>query len=509
MRKNKRNTLLTVLLMTLVVAGCSSNVDEEPFAPRAAVFSAELTTLSTRSADEANEWSAYTTGIGISATNQGSGYTNRQYTTEATTGEATFVPVSGTYYFQSTKATESFTAYAPYAENAENGVISFTEPQDYIWAETQELSYDNPSASLSFKHVMAQLKLTLNIDMESLGTIAISGIELSNVILSGEFDIMTGAITAGKVSSDSYDVSENVVNSAPFILVPQPAGVVVTITLANSTTYQAELPELEAGKSYEYSLNVKNNSLSIAPTIKDWEKETSTVNAKKAIAQGEVFTDVESVKLYDLALSDGSFMRVTNDKGELPSSIDLQGYTAYGIVFYTGNTDDEYLNNSGYTHGLIVSLKDGNDGNTCEWIKFTDGSTQINTSSDPENERNGYYNTLRLTLFNMDQSNVDILLRNSIIINEKLEEFIISQGYNRKYSTWYIPSNAELRSLSSGREVINNLLHLIGGTSISDNSYWTCTEESYQLVYIVNMSNNSSETTSKLSKYYSRFICAF
>jgi hypothetical protein len=101
------------------------------------------------------------------------------------------------------------------------------------------------------------------------------------------------------------------------------------------------------------------------------------------------------------------------------------------------------------------------------------------------------------------------MVRNSIIINEKLEDFIISQEYNKKYSTWYIPSNAELRSLSSGRKVVNNLLQLIGGTSISDKSYWTCTEESYQLVYIVNMSNNSSETTSKVNKYYARFICAF
>jgi hypothetical protein len=234
------------------------------------------------------------------------------------------------------------------------------------------------------------------------------------------------------------------------------------------------------------------------------------VNAKKTIAQGEVFTDVESVKLYDLALSDGSFMRVTNDKGELPSSIDLQGYTAYGIVFYTGNTNDEYLNNMGYTHGLIVSLKDGNDGQTSVWQYTVDVSTIANPSHMDSNLRNGYEATTNLIEFESQQDlNMSYSMPNYVMPIESLFGFRRTQSRPDNTSKWFFPTVAELLSLSSVANNIDTILGWLAGDTLLQKCYWSCTEQSSYNTHMVNMDSNTSESKIKTECYYSRFICAF
>lgn len=499
----KRNTLLAVILLSLAMAGCSTAVDEEPGGPKAAEFSASLAAVDTR-AD--GEWSHFQK-IGITALGD-VGYRNQPYTTTATTGTAAFAPSTGVsaYYFQDVKDSETFVAYAPYSAsvNTTDNTLAVATGDDYIWAEAKEMSYANSSAKLSFVHCMTQLNITLKLDEASLGAGATSTQEISNFIPAGTLSLADGKVTPGS-DSEAFAFT----SGETYVIVPQPEGAKVTVTVGGNS-YQTVLPALEAGKSYQYTLTVKNEGLSVNPTISEWETEETALTAQKvsSTTTGSIIEDVSEVQVYDLAFSDGTFMRVADADGNLPSSITVpEDKTVCGIVFYTGG----YPVAGGYTHGLIVALKEVTEEFLCPWQQLvsmdevSDDPFSYLLSSDTQ-MFNGLENTMNIETYNihcMESSNLEA----KIVVPVQLRMNFI-ESYPNNCSSWFLPSNAELLCLSSLAEKLNTILSWVSGTTLSS-SYWSSTVEGDVRAYAVNMDSSYSDPKYRTDYCKARYICAY
>lgn len=278
----KRKLLILITVIGWLVMGCSTAVDEEPGTPRAAEFSAGMVAVDTR-ADE-TVWSAEHQTIGISALGEEADYINQKYEAMGTTGSISFKTAAGVkkYYFDSTGSYESFAAYAPYQAGVTNKTINIQmdastyNVPDLIMAKTGKLTYATNTAKLDFAHQMAQLQLTVQLDEAgfSKGT-TVSQVKISHLVSEATFSITEGTVTAGSaVTSFTVDNSE----LPTYTVIPQ-SGIVVTVTTSDGNIYQKTLPELESGKLYALTLSVKNEYLTVSPSITGWSTDTEDVTA--------------------------------------------------------------------------------------------------------------------------------------------------------------------------------------------------------------------------------------
>lgn len=154
---------------TAALMACSNNdepVNNEPIAAR---ITANINGASdTRAAG--TEW-AENDEIGVTSSGGSTSYTNGKYAT--TEGNGTFTS-STPFYFPDASTSISFTAYYPYTVTSEmtNGAISSdtkatnqtttNQPKiDYLWANTQTTTGENPNVTFQFAHKMCKLTLKL------------------------------------------------------------------------------------------------------------------------------------------------------------------------------------------------------------------------------------------------------------------------------------------------------------------------------------------------------------
>jgi hypothetical protein len=422
MNKHLTPAILATFATLTTLTACS-NVDDEQYAdftsPVEATFTGKVSAAQTR-ADDAEEWSTEYTTIGISAktltksertTDQ---YANVRYTATTSSDDATnatLTPVStstdSTFYFQSPKERASFVAYAPYIDTTattttpdlKNGVITLHAKSetdgsenynvtDYIRAETGTLNYLNNTEALEFTHQMSKLNINVDLSDEVSGktasssdannytyTTTIKDVTLSNLITDGTLTLSTGdiALTDGATARTvSLEVESDGVTAtlSDYIVIPQ-SGLVVTITTDDEQTYQTTLSKsLVSGNAYTFNITAKKSAVEVTATIVPWNTTGNSVGdvakMKHNIKQFDVFDEVDLVQQYDLAFSDGTFMRIAGSDGSIPTSIpdnvlteDLKAKLS-GIVYYIGDvTDDDPTlkrEHPGCTHGLIVAL---------------------------------------------------------------------------------------------------------------------------------------------------------
>jgi hypothetical protein len=561
-RKNMKKQIIISALAGLALAACTNDDNFADFTgPVELNFSGEVSTVQTRATAE--EWTSVHSTIGVTATQSSAGtsYQNKKYsTTDITDGSAPTevafkADEADKFYFGSPKETATFAAYSPYVadEKVSSNLVTVSADDsynvtDYLFATTSSLNYSTASsAKLTFQHKMAQIKVVVKLSDEvsnpvttddnmgstttTYGT-TLTQVELSNLITDGTFNITTGetALTSGataKTITKSIDGSSTIeAELGEYIILPtDKKNLVVTLTTTDvsssaTTTYQATLDdELKAGNSYTFTVTAKKSGLSVEGVIQPWTVVTDgslTAGMIRVIQQFDVFDDPSLTQRYDLAFSDGTFMRIVDAEGKIPTDISADYLTddlkeiISGIVYWTGDVtqDDPILakEKSNCTHGLIMALDyvalrtnwqttykniytdfqsaEGSEYSTSNgYVKILVGSA--NPTGDDLiilNTKLGYNNTCVLRAYNST-------VQDTYKVNPILELDKYTRLAPTNSSGWYLPSLKELalllddkvdlvgypqHNIVSSSENLNNImsiLTILKGKSVSTNFY--------------------------------------
>lgn len=312
-----------------LISSCSADDNEaaEGNSPVAAQISAGIGESLTRAVD--TKWtSTDNIGVRVTAATANSSmitrYKNVQYKIKSLSNDnataefeaADQTQTSTMIFFQDASETVTFAAYAPYQSsspnelpgtdgeitggktNEKNGSTTDQETIDFIYASGATASKSNSTVSFSgddhqFKHKMARLVLNVKMSdgFEATDISKITKITLGGLIHEGTFNVTTGTAAASTTASavDDWDITNvaktetDNVYTYTMILYPQtlksalPIAITVTDdngsqTYSNSTTIQ---PDLKTGTSYEYTITVKKQGLTISGcTIAAWGSGT-------------------------------------------------------------------------------------------------------------------------------------------------------------------------------------------------------------------------------------------
>jgi hypothetical protein len=509
----KLKNILKIALVAPLLVACNES-DDLGGSDNIATFSATIDGVSTRVNNDAWD-SGDAIGIRIK-TSDSAAEGNYKYITADGTGK--FAPaadangsVSGNRIIFNDKSKMNFVAYYPYfSENDgmsassdviwDNGIIRiYSAPvADYMFAQGSGSS-TKPDVALKFSHKMSQLafNLTAGDGVDNLDGITLS---LSGIIKMGTFSTIDGSVTLTgnsgsdvNITSPTYTDTDKKSVQESIILLPQPlATTTLTVTLG-SKSYAAtiNLPKdangnqgLLSGNSVSYSITVNAGSLSISDgSIVAWATPANSGSIDPAAITAD------NAQLYDLALKDGTFVRVWDDDADkLSANITALGdkiNDVVGIVYWlsTGSednavtplTDDALLasDHSDCTHGYILALKDmalKEDGSATT-IKWQDESYNTESVSDaidgmdakfkPQSENSilisydytqrsgeteklnkalGYNNTKLLRAFNYYCADYNQKVRPI----EYLDLFAAENEAPKGSSGWYLPSPKEL-----------------------------------------------------------------
>lgn len=340
-----KNTIKAAALfcIALCITSCSSDdtATTESESPVALQVSAGIGESLTRAVG--TQWTS-SDAIGVRVTNASANsdmttlYKNVKYTIETLSTDNTTADFeaadntqkSTVIFFQDKSETATFAAYAPYSESEpnalpgtngkitvetskNNGSTTAQETIDYIYAEGATASFTNPEAKFtklsdtqdySFHHKMARLVLTVKAGKGFSSSDILSDeadlkftFNLGGLIHEGTFDVTTGTAATTGTAVDDWDITEcantEVTTSGSesrtytLILLPQDLSskpLTLSATSNEQTYVNSKLiaPNMEAGKSYAYTITVNKTGVTISGcTISDWTpKDNGGVEAK-------------------------------------------------------------------------------------------------------------------------------------------------------------------------------------------------------------------------------------
>jgi hypothetical protein len=245
---------------------------------------------------------------------------------------------------------------------------------DVMYASVQTATIQRPEVSFRFRHLLSKVVFRLP---EGTTRCLLSGIPS----ISGDFDLAQGEFVEGSLSGneeESYNLYLSSLTATGYFIPQDTWNLKVTIH-CKGTSYAAHLDlyELEAGTEYDFTLEVTegkrlevkgNTILGFANSEENWD-------GTRISPMG--FTDLNEIQLYDIVLSDGSFIHSEDEE-----ALNMYASEARGIVFWLGNPHEEDTAlGVGYVHGLIVALKEASDWN--EWDNSW-GELAINAEWDDE-----------------------------------------------------------------------------------------------------------------------------
>ena len=164
-------------------------------------------------------------------------------------------------------------------------------PGNQAFTEGQAISPRTGDVPLAFEHAMSKVTIQLETSADAAAvTLAGATIAISNLSVSGSIDIDDGAITPASATSAAIPATAAPITD--LVVIPQTIGdtSIVTITLADGTTYKLQLnlcvdsgddaiEEWERGKSYTYTIHLEKEQITFRALVKDWEEATGSGNA--------------------------------------------------------------------------------------------------------------------------------------------------------------------------------------------------------------------------------------
>lgn len=202
-----------------------------------------------------------------------------------------------------------------------NSTTSVSSGSEVLWGTTDEYTWGSDNIDkgesvaprtgdvpLTFEHIMSMITINLKDGMKGLTTdpnawldLAGATIQLSNLATTGTIDLQEGGITIGALSetvfSDSYYAANDPTSPTAktpqvkeYVMIPQEItdDAMIIVTLANGTTYKAQLnscivkdssttlvDKWERNKHYTYEITLTKESITFRALIKNWDEVTA------------------------------------------------------------------------------------------------------------------------------------------------------------------------------------------------------------------------------------------
>lgn len=446
------------------------------------------------------------------------------------------------------------------------------QQSDFLYASAVAISFANrETTTLPFHHQTAKVVINI-VNGEAISSATdISAVKIgvnNNLALSGNYTPPAGnnsqgtwsnLANSGIVTPKEISPTGTFLKSYAALVLPQDISnkKFIAVTLSNGNTYYYSPStgdaDLEEGKQYTYNITVKNGYLEVeVENSEAWTSEGQETVISKNIKISYTATDIKPGDYYysDGTTSDGGLQRIYTDgigvgAGSVPPTV---GKTAIGIVFWTGNpTEGNHNNGTVFTdfgdpalrlersnciHGLVIALQDAST-NTLSWQSsssdvgaWVSSNTTYETittstgATDALNKLRGYNNTQAIRAYN-----TQCVDANKVLPVQAIDTWAVSTPAPTNSSGWYFPSEKEL-TLLCGRDVNNVWLYNSGGTgmrnivntaienvsgatTISQNTYWSSSENSNSVAWCLDFSSGTVFYSGKTSAYNIRPILAF
>lgn len=215
-------------------------------------------------------------------------------------------------YWADGSTTYFFRALASYDGTKPSSVshsLSAAQGIDLIWATTPahkgkeadgtEHDYEQGAAinprtgevPMEFEHIMSKVTMKLETSEVEAAKVDLTGakISISNLSTAGTIAISDGAITPS--TSNAAAITNMAAPINGYCVIPQTIAdkAIVTITLADGTTYKlqlnkctdstGEVTEWQRGKHYTYTIYLEKEKITFRAMIKDWDEKTGSGNA--------------------------------------------------------------------------------------------------------------------------------------------------------------------------------------------------------------------------------------
>ncbi|WP_437920398.1 fimbrillin family protein [Sphingobacterium sp. LRF_L2] len=213
---------------------------------------------------------------------------NKQYVTPNTSGNFTAASTSEEILYPTDGSTVDFIAYYPYQATVSNNSLSVNLADqstqnkiDLLYsANATGLSKSNTNAQLEFSHVLSKVELTV---AAGSGVSSLSGlaVQFDGLNTTADFALASGSLSnvANKTAFNAKMTAGTSTTVAEAIVLPATAisGAKVVFQLSGAT-YTWEMPStatFEAGKKYQYSIQLSNDASGqtaavVSSTIVNW-----------------------------------------------------------------------------------------------------------------------------------------------------------------------------------------------------------------------------------------------
>lgn len=231
-------------------------------------------------------------GFDVYKNTENSSFTTKSTTVKYADGKWSYDPV---IYWKDKDDNEYFRALSPAGTSAS----TLNQGTDYLWGTSgdEAVAPRTGDVPLEFSHAMSKITMSLETSSDA-SKVDLTGakIEISNLVTTGCINMVTGALTAGStVTTDA--IAQQAAPISGLAVIPQTISddAIITITLADGTTYKLKLkdcvdsaseeetkPAITAwaqGKHYTYSIHLEKEGITFRAMIKDWDEKTGSGNA--------------------------------------------------------------------------------------------------------------------------------------------------------------------------------------------------------------------------------------
>jgi hypothetical protein len=491
---NRKNIIYAGI--AILFAACSSNENEELTSQVPLSIDATLSDATTRSEVVTSFTADSELGVYMGS------YQNCLFTTSDGT---TFNPAtasgstSNAIYFDS--ETETVQAYYPYSAEASSAAgltLDATSEEglpDLLFAKgTGRLA--TGKAKLQFNHLLSRItfQLTLGDGFSGTNTSVSAGtasttalpytLTLSGLVAKGSYQAPSDKVTiSGEATAEDFSATgtfasatKGATATSSLTVLPQTVSGDVTLTCQldeNGAAFTTTVPltALESGNNYVFNAKLSTDGLTVATEgVKKWNTYDFSYQKYEASYIHYVgdITAPESVKRYDLAMDDGSFVASTE------TLTDEQIEHCVGIVYWTINDEDSQGFKTGEiltkdypncNHGLIMSLNNAVS-RTVNWQSSTESVYSNFQQTDYfTDEDKALYKSIMITKADEDKAPFayfegyaqtkllkqynDYCVANSksdykVIPITYLEDFANKYPAPKNSTGWYLPSPKEL-----------------------------------------------------------------
>ena len=272
---------------------------------------------------------------------------------------------------------------------------------------------------------------------------------------------------------------------------------VTSLTICDCTNTYVVTPS-SLSKIYVAMKPVTSGNISFAATTAT--KTYFKTKTGATLAASTLYTDI-TVSMVDAAnlIVSPAVGQVIGDDGKNyadATAATSAGATAVAKIVYLGSDNGEA---APYNHGLALALSDANGGITCQWqTSQTDaGHTYKPNSSSFTSESGLQYNA-------MHNSNEYPAFKVAIANN--------GTAAPTGCSAWFLPSGYQWQKMieaAGGYATLRDGFSSVGGTNMQKIRYWTSSESTGSLAWLVNFNNGDISTSYKTSTRTVRACLAF